>query len=77
LGRERPPSGPHKAVNMVHTRRRSRVYYFRARVPSDLVPVLRRRELIRSLKTKDRRIAELKSNDLRGRSLRLAKFADQ
>lgn len=56
---------------MVHTRRRSGIYHFRARVPRDLVHVIRKRELVRSLKTTDRRTAELRANAMRGRQLRL------
>ena len=38
--------------------RRGAVYYFRARVPADLIAALGKREIIESLRTKDKRTAE-------------------
>jgi integrase len=66
--------GKNRMQSQTRLVRRGAVYYFRARVPADLADVLRKREIIESLKTKDKKDAEAR---VRVRSVQLDKEFEQ
>jgi hypothetical protein len=55
-------------MNRSYLIRRGGVYHFRMRVPRNLVPIVGQKEIHRSLKTSNRRVAQAMAHALQGRT---------